>query len=349
MKKILAILGIIVVIGLIGLTLVKNKTEMTEKAKITKIESYPVSVVTVAKENLADSLTQIGEIVANNDVNVAAEQTGKVIAVMVKEGSYVSAGAPLVKLDDLLSQTQFATAKVNYEKAQRDWERYQTLRKQEVISDTELEAARLQFKSAEASYISAQRQYHNSVVTSPISGVVTSRPVNIGTMINPGTVVANVVDTSIFKVKLNIGEQNAFRLKTGDLVIVETDVYPGVKMNGRIESISAKSDTAHSYPVQVLIPNANKQYPLKSGMYGKVTFILPSQDALTIPRTALVGSINDPKVYVVEGNNAKLRPIVVGSEVGNKITIVQGLSEGETVVFAGQDNLKDNIPVTIVK
>ncbi len=349
MKKILAILGILVVIALIGFTLVKNKSEMTEKAKIIKIEAYPVSVVTIAKENLADSLTQIGEIVANNDVNVAAEQTGKVTAVMVKEGSYVNAGAPLVKLDDLLSQTQFATAKVNYEKAQRDWERYQTLRKQEVISDTELEAARLQFKSAEASYISTQRQYHNSVVTSPISGVVTSRPVNIGTMINPGTVVANVVDTSVFKVKLNIGERNAFRLKTGDPVAVETDVYPGVKMNGRIESISAKSDTAHNYPVQVLIPNINKQYPLKSGMYGKVTFILPSQDALTIPRTALVGSVNDPKVYVVEGNNAKLRPIVVGSEVGNKLTVIQGLSEGETVVFAGQDNLKDNIPVTIMK
>ncbi len=349
MKRMVVLLVSALLIVLIVLVLFKNKADITEKAKNVPITSYPVSAVKATQENLNEVFTHVGVIVANNDLAVISEQSGKVTEVMVKEGSYVSAGSPLVKLDSLMAEANLTAAQTSYEKAKKDWERNQSLHKDGLISESQLESARLAFKSAEAQHTVAQRQYQNANITSPISGIVSSRPVNIGTMVNPGTVVANVVDTSLFKVKLNLGEQEAFRLRVGDPAEITTDVYPGVTFSGRIDSISVKGDDAHTYPIQIVIPNNNAKKPLKSGMYGKVKFTLPNQNALTIPRTALAGSIQEPEVYVVEAGKARLRPIVVGSEIGSKLTVLEGIQEGDLVVFNGQDNLKDGIAVTVVQ
>lgn len=349
MKKWMLVFGAFLCVGLIVFVLFKNKAEMAEKAKVVPISAYPVSVVKVVRESINSSLNQVGQIVSNNDVAVVSEQSGKAIAVFVKEGAYVKKGSPLIKLDDVLPRAQFMTAQVSFEKAKKDWERAQSLRQQEIISDTELEAARLQFQSAESTYITAQKQYHNALIVSPISGVVTSCPITVGTMVGKEKVVANVVDMSMFKLEVNVGEQEAFRLKTGDTVKITTDVYPGVNLEGRIDSISVKADAAHTYPVKVLLQNNNKQYPLKSGMYGRVNFNLEGQEALTIPRVALVGSVKKPQVYVVEGDKSRLKDIVVGAEADTKLTVVQGLKEGEQVIYNGQENIKDNSKVEIIK
>jgi RND family efflux transporter MFP subunit len=349
MKKILVALGTALCIALIVFVLFKNKAEVTAKAKIAPISAYPVSVTAVARENVSEDLAQVGEIVSNNDVAVVAEQSGKALMVLVKEGSYVKAGQSLIKLDDTLTQAQYMAATSSYEKAKKDWERAQDLRRQDVISNTELESARLQYKAMEASYITAQKQYHNSVVVSPIAGVVASCPVTVGTMVIKDKVVANVVDMSLFKLELNVDEPTAFRLKAGDVVKIVTDVYPNVTFSGRIDNVSAKCDAAHTYPVKIIIQNNHSQYPLKSGMYGKAIFDLLGQNALVIPRTALAGSVKHPQVFVVKGKKVKLRDIVVGAQIGTKLTVVQGLDEGDKIVYSGQDNIKDNSQVEIVK
>jgi hypothetical protein len=89
---------------------------------------------------------------------------------------------------------------------------------------------------------------------------------------------------------------------------------------------------------------------LRAGLFARVSFkTLESLSAVVIPRTALTGSIKDPKVYVVENNIARLRKITVGAEYGSKIEVVEGLSVGETVVINGQVNLRDSVAVTITK
>jgi RND family efflux transporter MFP subunit len=346
-KMVFLIVSLVVVVSIV-LVLFSNKAEMERKATVAPITAVPVSVASAAKQNIQTNITQVGVIVAINDVNIVSEVSGKIINVMAKEGSYVSAGTPIVKVDDTLLNAKFLATQTSYQKAQKDWERKQTLYKDQLISDAELELARQTFKASEAQFIADQKQYQNTLVTSPISGIVTSRPVNVGTMLNPGTVVANVVDVSTFKVKLNVSEEDVFTLKTGDSVTIETDVYPGVKFAGRIDSISVKGDESHTYPVQVLLPNS-KQYPLKSGMFGRVTFRTSNQLALVIPRDTLVGSIKNPQVYVVNGTKAELRQIVIGSKAGTNIVVKKGLNEGDTVVISGQDNLRDGATVNIQK
>lgn len=84
-------------------------------------------------------------------------------------------------------------------------------------------------------------------------------------------------------------------------------------------------------------------------MFGRVNFVsMTRTETLAIPREALVGSVKNPQVFVIENGMAKRRDLVVGDLIGSKIAVLQGLREGETVVVSGQNNLKDSVTVDIV-
>jgi RND family efflux transporter MFP subunit len=349
MRKVIAVISIIAVVGAIVVTLQYNKRKMKEMARIDQPLSYPVVVARAEKRTISDSLSQVGEIVSQRDVMIIAEAQGRVTGVYIDTGSYVSAGQAMLKIDDELPKAGYMAAQFNYEKAKKDLERFEVLHKEEVISDSQYETARLAFKAAEADYTAARRQYHNSVIVSPISGLISERYVSLGATVAPGTVVANVVDITALKVRMNVAEQDAFRFKTGDPAVIETDVYPGVKFAGKIKSISAKGDAAHSFAVETSIVY-QKDYPLRAGIFGRVTVNRGNPDqALMIPREALIGSIRQPQIFTVKNGVAKLRDIVVSREFESQVVVDGGLREGELVVVNGQDNLDDNMRVTIQK
>ena len=348
-KKLKLALIAVILLGAIVAVLLNNKARMAAETESFTLTAYPVSVIKVSRQNVTSDLSQVGVIAASRDVAVASETQGKVVAVYVTVGSYVQAGTVLAKVDDELQRSGMTAALTNYEKAKKDLERLESLHKQEIIADSQLESARLAFKAAEANYIASRRQYNNAAITSPIAGVVTSKTVEIGTMVSPGMPIANVVDISRLKVKLNLAEEDVFRIKTGDQAEITTDVYPGIKYYGRVETISAKGDDAHTYPVEIGLSN-NVKNPLKAGMFGRVSFVSTVQSAaLVIPRDALVGSVKNPQVYVMENDRAYLRKIVIGQEVSTNLTILSGLKEGETVIVSGQNNLTDNTRVSVIK
>jgi RND family efflux transporter MFP subunit len=298
---------------------------------------------------MSETLSLVGTITGVNDVAVTAEVAGKVTAVHANVGDHVSAGAPIIQIDDEIKKAAFEQAEANYERAKRDFDRFKMLRAEQSATESQKENAWTGFKVAEAQYIVARRQLRDPKVSTPISGIVSARNVELGTMVNDRMVVANVVDISRLKVKLNIAERDAFKLKTGDRVEVTTDVYPGATFAGKITSVSAKADEGHTYPVEITMENS-KEHPLKAGMFGRVSFVSLAQgEALAIPREALVGSMKDPRVYVVDGALARVRTIVVGGETGTDLTVLSGLRAGESVVVNGQNNLKDSVAVLVLK
>jgi len=311
--------------------------------------AYSVSVVTASKQNVSERFSSIGTISAFNDVAIISETQGRVVKIYTEVGDYMKAGSVLIEVDSELKEAAYKTAKVSYEKAKNDMTRFEELYKEKSISDSQIEQARWAFQSAEAQYIVARRQLSDTKITTPISGIVTARNVNIGSFVQgapQATLVANVVDISRLKVKLNVAEKDVFRLKQGNKVEITTDVFPNTAFTGTIATISAKGDDAHTYPVEVVMDNSKQQ--LKAGMFAQVTFNpQSSSNALIIPREAVVGSMKDAKVYVVNNNVAKLRTVTVGKTFGTSIEVLQGLNVGEVVVVNGQNNLKDNANVVV--
>jgi RND family efflux transporter MFP subunit len=263
-------------------------------------------------------------------------------------GDYVSAGTTIAQVDAELKKTALAAANVGLDKAKSDLARYSQLVGDLAVSDQQMEGARLALRSAEIQVASASRLLRDTRITAPVSGIITARHSPRGSNVMPGTPIVTIVDVSQLKVRVNVAERDVFKLRVGDRVDITTDVHPGMTFVGRIESISPKSDEAHTYPVEIGVTNSGSK--LKAGMFGRVAFSqLGEVNTLVIPRGALVGSIQKPQVFVVNNGVAYLRSIVVAGESGTNVLVESGLLAGDQIVIDGQNNLTDKAAVSIVK
>jgi RND family efflux transporter MFP subunit len=341
----------VALLAVIVMTLMNNKAKSKAQADQSELSTVlPVTATVVQKARLEEDVTLIGSILPNNEVVVLSETSGRIKSMNIRIGSSVSAGSVLCAVDDELRQAGLLSAQANYDKAKADFDRTEALFAEKAVAEAQMDGAKLGLKAAEAQLIIARRQLKDTKITAPISGQVTARSVDVGATLAPGAPVCTIVDISTLKVRLNVAEADVFKLAVGDQVRISVDVYPGVEFTGRVAGIAAKGDEAHTYPVEVAFPNSAK-YPLRAGMFARAAFTtIERAAALAIPREALVGSVKDAAVFVVEnGATARLRKIVVGAENAGKLTITSGLNEGETIVVTGQNNLKDGANVSVVK
>ena len=349
MKKAKIYLTVTAIVAVIIAILLHNRTQIKAAENVERIDVYPVNVDTVKTQYLNDHLNLVGTIQGYNDVPIVSEAQGKVVKVTAEVGDYKKAGSTLIQLDDILEQAAFKTAEVNYTKAQKDYARYQALYNEKSATDAQLEGAKLALQSAQAQYIGTQKAFEDTKITTPISGVVTSRNFDIGDYVPNHAVVAEVVDIANLKVMINVSELDVFNLNVGDKVQITTDVYPGVTFEGRIKTISDKGDAAHTYPVEVDLSNS-REHPLKAGMFAHVIFNARShRKELVIPRNALLGSVKDAQVFIVRDGVAKLKNPVIGKTSNNDLEVLSGLKEGDIIVVNGQNNLKENYKVKIVR
>ncbi len=351
MKNWKSILALLVIVAVIVFVLIMNKRKMANAAAGGVNDVYYVTVQKAEKKDLSTSFSLTGTIVANNDVNILSETSGRVLKIFFDAGDYKPAGAVLAQVDDELKSAALTSAEANYEKSKKDFERIQNLFQQKSATEAQLDAAKLGYATAESQFIVARRQFEDTKIKTPIAGYITMRNIDVGSMVQGApqpTLIANMVDISKLKVKLNVSEMYAFAIKKGDAVNITTDVYPGVTFTGRIESISSKSDEAHTFPVEITLANQSA-HPLKAGIFARVDFNVSKQaNYIVIPREAVVGSVKVPQVFVVENGIVKLRNITVGGEAGTLVQVLNGLNEGETVVVNGQNNLVDNLKVEIL-
>ncbi len=341
--KTILFLGVIVII-LAGYLTTRNPG-ITPTGQSAINSSVPVSVVTARRQKLTTNIAIAGTINPNNDVNVVSQTQGAVRRIHLAVGAIVRAGTVLVEVEDEIPRSNLATAEISYLKAKRDFERSETLFQENSISAAQLDAARLGLKAAENQQELARQQLQHTKITTPITGTVNARFVDVGTMVQPGVPVANIVDITTLKVHANVSEREAFELKPDDPVEILTDVYPGHRFKARVDNIASKSDEAHTYPVEIRMSNDAKR-PLKAGMFCRISFTsIGATEAIAVPRVALVGSVKNASVYVVRNGLATLRTIVVGKQTNEFFEVLHGLDEIDTVVTSGQNNLVDSTRV----
>jgi RND family efflux transporter MFP subunit len=327
-------------------------TKMFRKAGMANglsLDIVPVTVAKVSMQSMDEKLSLTGTLLANKDVDIISETQGTVVSVNIQVGDFKNVQDILFRLDDEVKQANYSSAEVDYLNAKAEVERQIKLAQEGLISTAQLETAKLSYQSSEARYITARRQYNDAKIKTPISGIVTSRAVDIGNLVTAGMKVANIVDIRTLKVSVNVPENDYFKVRVGDSVSISIDLYPGISFPGRVTSKSVKADDAHTYPVEIKLHNSDK-HPLYAGLFCRVLFVSNRlHPAIMVPRTALIGSVYQPKVFVVKNGSAILRPVVTGSEVGSNIEIVSGLNVDETIVIAGQSVMADSTQVKIIE
>lgn len=183
-----------------------------------------------------------------------------------------------------------------------------------------------------------KQQIADGNIISPIGGIVTARKLTAGEFVNPGAVIATIVDDHNLKAVVFVNEKDVYQLRLGQRANITTDVFPNKAFAGTVKFISPKGDENHNYRVELQL-NSNE---LRAGTYVMVGFDLGGKaKVLQMPKLALVEGIKNPYVYVVNGNVASIRKITVGREIGENIEIISGLQAGDEVITSGQINLTD--------
>ncbi|MDQ1266257.1 MAG: rane fusion protein multidrug efflux system, partial [Bacteroidota bacterium] len=242
MKKALAIIFTLILAAVIVTVLLRNRSSREAKAKSTGILTvFPVNTFTVSRQKFDENLEMLGTVYANKEVLVVSETQGRITELNADVGTRVNAGTQLAKVDDELKSAALLSADANFEKAKSDLQRNEQLFKEKSISGSQIDAVRFAYKAAESQHIIAKRQLSDTKILSPISGVVSSRLIEVGSFLNIGAPVMNIVDISTLKIKLNVGEKDVFKLKVGDIVEIQTDVYQNETFHGKISNISDKS------------------------------------------------------------------------------------------------------------
>ena len=349
MKKVIVFAVVAALAGGTVTILLHNKALSDARSKTEILKAIPVTTVPVEKKMLEEHLNLIGTVIARSDIQLMAETQGRIVNVKVKAGDVISVGTELASVDSELMEAQVIAAQAAYDKAKKDVDRFMDLKKSDAATDMQVEGVQLQLKAAEAQLITAKRQLRNTKILSPVNGTVVSENLEVGMMVAPGAPLANIVDITNVKLRVNVAEKDVFKLRKNERVLITTEVYPATQLSGVITMISEKGDDAHTYPVEIELANP-KQTPLKTGMFARAHFTsIPQTETMVIPREALIGSIKDPKVYVVSGNKAVLRKIVLNGEQGDYLRVQEGLTPEESVVVTGQVNLRDGSEINVVK
>jgi RND family efflux transporter MFP subunit len=339
-------IGLIAAVVIIVMILANNKSKLEAGIIEKKNEIYSVAVESVKFEKVNSKLNYAGITEAVNDVELISETAGKVEKVFVENGSRVSCNSVLVQINDQILQANYKLAKAALDKAKLDLSRFETLVKEGNISTSDLENSRIALENAEAQYVLAKKYLSNTSIQSPINGIVVNRYVNIGSTVAPGTSVANIVDISKLKIKISIPEKDISEIKIGQTASIASQLYRGQALEARVKSISVKADESHNYSVELLIENSKNI--LSAGMYVNVEFnFSTNEQVLSIPRASLMSSVKNPKVFIVQNNKAIQKEVLIGSEIGDRLIVLKGISEGGQVVIEGQNILQDGSSVII--
>ena len=355
-KVIRAVVTVAVLVGVLVLicsVLANNKKKNAEKTAVVATISggdVSVRVSPVQKQSIELDFSANGNFAPAQQMNFASENSGRVTRVLVDEGSYVRRGQTLAIIKTDVLNIDLETAQAAYQNALRDKQRYENAFQTGGVTQQQLDQAKLALENAQARVAQARIRVSDANIKSSINGIVNKRYIEPGAVVNPGTQLFELVDVSRLKLAITVNETQVAALKVGDKVDVKASVFPDKNYGGTITFIAPKADASLNFPVEIEIAS-NPGNQLKAGMYGTAVFSFGNTaPVITIPRSAFVGSVSTNQVFVVEnGNIARLRNVISGRVLGDKVEILQGLNEGESIIISGQINLADGSKISPIK
>ncbi|MBN8821409.1 MULTISPECIES: efflux RND transporter periplasmic adaptor subunit [unclassified Spirosoma] len=351
MKKttLIIITSALAIVALIGFRLASNKEKIDAQNKptVNTNVAIPVTVNRVEEGTVSQQLIKTGNLIPFREATITATTAGKVTRVNFDLGTQVRQGQTLVELDNRLKELSLQATQLNIDKLKKDVNRYNTLLAGNATTEIQVNETKYNYENAVNQAEQIQKQIQDANVKAPISGQIVQKAIEPGVYITVGSTLGKVLDVARLKVDVLVNESDVYQLHKGQAVKVTADVFPGKVFSGQISYIAPQGTDEHNYPVEITISNANG---LKAGTFVNVDFSQKSnQKALQIPRIALVESIKNPYVYVVENNVVHQRKITVGRDFGDTIEVLNGLSAGDVVVTTGQLNLGEGKPVQITK
>ncbi len=352
---------------------------MRKTAEILEEEkTVPVEVEVVSPGSIEETIELTGWIKANQIVDIASKVAGRVESlrvpsdgsdsVAVEEGVSVKKGQQLAIIDHDVYLAQLVAAQagvrakeVELADAEREKKRVIALyeggsateqSRDKALTAAELAAASLSLTKANLEL--AQINLLESMIVSPIDGIVTAKHIDEGNLIRSGDKIVTIADMKTVRVIVAATEKYGAQITVGMPAKIKVDAFAERIFGASVHSIHPALD-AQTHTIQVEIRLDNEELLLKPGMFARVTLITRRKDnVVVIPRDIVLGGkIDKHYVYVVEGASAgkiaRKHFVEIGIEQADRYEITNGLKEGETLVINGMNYLADGMNVEVVR
>ena len=305
-----------------------------------------VKVHRVEPTELTERLSTTGTVRANEQVEIVSEISGKISSIHFDEGSRVSAGQLLLKIDDseLLAERQRALYRVDL--AERDEARQKQLLEDGVIAREAYDVAlgELNVLRAELQLIDAQLV--KTEIRAPFNGVIGLRWVSTGSYLSSQTRIASLKDLDPVKLDFTVPEKYSALMRVGDRISFTVGSSDRT-FDGTIYAVEPGIDAStRSLRVRARCPN--RDGALVPGAFANVELVLRSVfDALTVPSIAVIPELGGKKVFVYEDGSAQPRSVETGIRSDTEVEVTRGLVEGDLVITTGLMQLQPGVKVEV--
>ncbi len=310
------------------------------KAEEKKVEAVPVEVAAVAKRPIAASFSGTANLEAPGEAQVVAKTSGVLLQLLAEEGDQVKAGQVLARIDPERPRLEMERARATVRKLENNYRRSQELLESKLVSAEASDQIRFDLEAARAAYQLAQLELSYTNIVAPIDGVIAARAVKPGNLIQLNSSLFRIVDNSRLEAVLNVPERDLATMKEGLAVRMTADAMPGEVFEGVIDRVSPVVDAGSgTFRVVTAFPGGEG---LRPGMFGRIEVVYDQRnDALTVPRAALLQDAGETAVFTVRDSKAVRVPIEIGHLSGELAEVRKGLDEGDQVVTAGKVALRD--------
>ncbi len=320
-----------------------SQSQAQQAAMAAQPKAQTVKVQPAAKQEVKQDGTYSATVQAFAVNNIAPQSGGRIQKINVEVGDYVGKGQVLAEMD----RVQLDQAKLRLSNAETELGRLKQLYEQGGLAQSDYEAAELNYKVSKSTY---DNLVENTILRSPITGVVTARYYDRGDMYGMASPIFTVQQITPVKILVGISEGDYTKVSKGDKVTLSVDALPGKTFSGTIKRIYPTIDPmTHTVNVEVQVPNTDRQ--LRPGMYAKVNVTFGHNRSIVVPDAAVVrlqGS-GQRNVFVVEDGVAVQKEVSLGRHFDGQYEILSGLEEGEQVVVKGGSALRNGAQVEVIE
>ncbi|MFL5518547.1 MAG: efflux RND transporter periplasmic adaptor subunit [Gemmatimonadales bacterium] len=307
--------------------------------------AMPVEVVAARTDTVVDAILATGQVEAVQSIQLRPDVEGRIVDILVHEGSEVGRGAPLFKVDDAELKAQVARAQADRDLARQSLARTRDLLAQRASSQSELERAEATWRSNEAQLALLQVRLDRTLVRAPFAGVLGQRSVSLGDYVTTDTRMVSLATVSPQRAAFQVPERYADLLRVGQRVTFRVAALPGREFIGTVDFVDPTVQLpGRTIMVKAQVPNPKRE--LQAGMFIEArlaTAVRPA--AVVIPEDAVIPLQGSTYVWVAAGAKATRRQVDLGVRTPGFVEVKSGIDAGESVVVGGQERLGEGAPV----
>ena len=316
--------------------------EAQQTATEVVIENPVVSVEQVHVREVPQIATYTSTVQAYVKNNIAPQMTGRITKINAEIGDFVKKGQILAEID----KAQLLQAQLQLQNKEVELQRLKSLYEAGGLSKSDLDAIELAYNVAKTQ---VDNLMENTILRSPIDGVVTARNYDAGDLYGMSAPIYTVEQIVPVKLLVGISESDYTKVKKGDAIEITADAIPGKVFYGKVEKIYPTIDPAtRTFTVEVVVDNKYKT--LRPGMFARVVVNFGSNNNVVVPDVAVVKQQGSGErfVYVLnEDGTVTYQKVVLGRRMGAEYEVLEGLQDGAKIVTGGQIRLKDGIKVIV--